>query len=138
MSIISKVMPQFLGHFCLVQGMGGIDQQFVHYIHPLAVLLIVISISSLARKSRRLLCYIHSGIIHFICFLLLLSYTTVATTLLLLMRLLTFHNVDKTYTYLSPEIEYLHGRHLVYAIISVLSTIVIVMGFHFYCYLNHS
>ena len=39
MSSISKVMPQFLGHFCLVQGMSGIDQQFVHYMRPLAVLL---------------------------------------------------------------------------------------------------
>ena len=85
--------------------------------------------------------YIHSGIIHFIWFLLILSYTSVATTSLLLMRPLTFHNVDKTYTYSSPEIEYLHGRHLIYAIISVLSTIMIVMGLPFLLlfepFLNH-
>ena len=114
-----------------MQGMSGIDQQFVHYIHPLAVSLIVVSISYLARKSRRLSFFIRRGIIGFICFLLLLSYTSVATTSLLLMRPLTFHNVDKTYTYLSPEIEYFHGRHLVYGIVSVLLTIVIVIGLPF-------
>ena len=131
MSSIIKLTPQFLGQLCLMQGMSGIDQQFVHYVHPLAVSLIVVSISYLARKSRRLSFFIRRGIIGFICFLLLLSYTSVATTSLLLMRPLTFHNVGKTYTYLSPEIEYFHGRHLVYGIVSVLLTIVIVIGLPF-------
>ena len=131
MSSITKITPQFLGHLCLMKGMSGIDQQFVHYMHPLAVSLIVVSISYLARKLRRLLFFIRRGIISFICFLLLLSYTSVATTSLLLMRPLKFHNVDKTYTYLSPEIEYFHGRHLVYSIVSVLLTIVIVIGLPF-------
>ena len=75
--------------------------------------------------------FIRRGIIGFICFLLLLSYTSVATTSLLLMRPLTFHNVDKKYTYLSPEIEYFHGRYLVYGIVSVLLTIAIVIGLPF-------
>ena len=131
MSSITKITPQFLGHLCLVQGMSGIDQQFVHYMHPLAVSLIVVSIIYLARKSSRLSFVIRRGIIRFICFLLLLSYTSVATTSLLILRPLTFHNVDKTYTYLSPEIEYFHGRHLVYGIVSVLLSIVIVIGLPF-------
>ena len=131
MSSITKITPQFLGQLCLTQGMSGIDQQFIHYIHPLAVSLIVVTIGYLAKNSRRLSYYIHRGIIRFICFLLLLSYTSVATTSLLLMRPLTFHNVDKTYTYLSPEIEYFHGRHLVYGILSVLLTIVIVISLPF-------
>ena len=54
-----------------------------------------------------------------------------ATTSLLLMRPLTFHNVAKTYTYLSPEIEYFHGRHLVYGIVAILFIIVIVIGLPF-------
>ena len=128
MSSITKITPQFLGQLCLMQGISGIDQQFIHYIHPLAVLFIVVSISCLARKSRRLSFFIRRGIIRFICFLLLLSYTSVATTSLLLLRPLTFYNVDKTYTYLSPEIEYFHGRHLVYGIVSILLIIVIVIG----------
>ena len=131
MSSIAKITPQFLGQLCLMQGMNAIDQQFIHYIHPLAVSFIIVSIICLARKSRRLSFFIRRGIIRFICFLLLLSYTSVATTSLLLLRPLTFHNVDKIYTYLSPEIEYFHGRHLVYGIVAVMCTVVIVIGLPF-------
>ena len=44
------------------------------------------------------------------------------------MRPLIFQDVDKVYTYVSPDIEYFHGRHLAYAIVAVLFTIVIVIG----------
>ena len=127
-SSITKVTPQFLGQFCLVQGMSGIDQQLVHFIHPLILSFILVVISCLAKRSRRLAYFISRGIIRFICYLLLLSYTSVVTTSLLLMRPLTFHNVDKIYTYVSPEIEYFHGRHLIYCILAMLLTIVIVIG----------
>ena len=73
--------------------------------------------------------FVNRGVIHFICFLLLLSYTSVATTSLLLMRPLTFVDADKIYTYLSPDIEYFHGRHLAYIILAITFTIVIVIGF---------
>ena len=128
MSSLAKLTPQFLGQFCLVRNMSGIDQQFIHYLHPLAVSLILVIISMLARRSHRFSSFISRAIIQFICFLLLLSYTSVATTSLLLMRSLTFVDVDKVYTYLSPDIEYLHGRHLAYVIVAVIFTIVIVIG----------
>ena len=51
-----------------------------------------------------------------------------ATTSLLLLKSLTFDNVDKVYTYLLPDIEYCHGRHLPYFIVAVLCTLVIVIG----------
>ena len=108
--------------------MSGIDQQFIHYIHPVAITLFLVMITMLARRSRRLSKFISKGIIHVICCLLLLSYTSLATTSLLLMRQLIFHNVDKVYTYVSPDIEYLHGRHLAYAIVAMLFTIVIVIS----------
>ena len=44
------------------------------------------------------------------------------------MRPVKFHDVDKVYTYVSPDIEYFHGRHLAYAIVAVLFTVVIVFG----------
>jgi len=52
----------------------------------------------------------------------------VAATSLLLLRPLIFLDVDKLYTYVSPDIEYIHGRHLAYAIVAVLFIIVIVIG----------
>ena len=128
MSSLAKLTPQFLGQLCLVQNMSGIDQQFIHYVHPTVISLILIMIIMLARRSRRVSSFVSRGIIHFICFLLLLSYTSVATTSLLLMRPLTFIDVDQVYTYLSPDIKYFHGRHLVYVIPAVILLIIIVTG----------
>ena len=127
-SSTAKIIPQYLGKFCFIKNMSGIDQQFIHYIHPVAISLFLVLITILARRSRRLASFISKGIIRVICYLLLLSYTSVATTSLLLMRPLIFHDVDKVYTYLSPDIEYLHGRHLPYAIAAMLFTIVIVIS----------
>ena len=129
MSSLAKLTPQFLGQLCFVRNMSEIDQQFIHYVHPIIISLILIMISVLARRSRRVSLFISRGIIHFICFLLLLSYTSVASTSLLLTRPLKFHNIDKIYTYLSPDIEYFHGRHLSYIILAIIFTIVIVIGF---------
>ena len=127
-SSTAKVTPQFLGQLCLVTNMSGIDQQFIHYVHPLAVAIIIIIICLSARMSYKFSSFISRGIIHVICFLLLLSYTSVATTSLLLLRSLTFDNVDKVYTYLSPDIEYFYGRHLPYFLTAILCTLVIVIG----------
>ena len=127
-SSFSKITPQFLGVLCLTTGMSGIDQQFIHYIHPSAVILIIVIISLLARKSPRFTVFISRGIIHVICLLLLLSYTSIASTSLLLMRSLTFLDIDKVYTYLSPDIEYYHGRHLAYGIVALLCSVSIVSG----------
>ena len=128
MSSIVKVSPQFLGQFCLVKSMIGIDQEFIHYVHPLAVTIIVGIICLSARMSYKLSAFLSRGIIRVICFLLLLSYTSVTTTSLLLLRSLTFHNIAKVYTYLSPDIEYFHGRHLPYVIVAALFTLMIVIG----------
>ena len=128
MSSIAKIIPQFLGHLCFITNMSGIDQQFIHYIHPVAISLFLVLITVLARRYRKLSYFVSKGIIHVICCLLLLSYTSLATTSLLLMKPLIFHDVDEVYTYVSPDIEYFHGRHLAYAIVSVIFTIIIVIG----------
>ena len=128
MSSSAKIIPQFLGQFCFTTNMSGIDQQFIHYIHPVAISLFLVMITMLSRQSHKLSNFISKGIIHVICYLLLLSYTSLATISLLLMRPLIFHDVDKVYTYVSPSIEYFRGRHLAYAIVAVLFTIIIVIG----------
>jgi len=125
---ISKVTPQFLGQLCLSINLSGIDQQFIHYVHPLAVATVVAMICVSARVSYKFSLFVSRGIIHVICSLVLLSYTSVATTSLLLLRSLKFHDIGKVYTYLSPNIEYSHHRHLLYTIIAVLCIIIIVIG----------
>ena len=140
-SSFSKIIPQFLGELCLTTGMSGIDQQFIHYIHPSAVIMILVIITFLARTYRRISEIISRGIIHVICLLLLLSYTSIASTSLLLMRSLKFHGIDKIYTYLSPDIEYFYGRHLAYGIVALLCIVTIVLGLPllltFEPFLNH-
>ncbi|XP_065896052.1 probable outer membrane protein pmp20 [Dysidea avara] len=128
MSSAAKMTPQFLGQICFVKNMSGIDQQVIHYVHPLAVTIIIGILCLSAKKSYRFSAFVSRGIIRMVCYLLLLSYTSVATTSLLLLRSLTFHNLDKVYTFLSPDIEYFHGRHLPYGIIAILCTLVIVIG----------
>ena len=127
-SSFSKIIPQFLGELCFTTGMSGIDQQFIHYIHPLAVIFILIMIIALARRSRRISTIISRGIIHVICLLLLLSYTSIASTSLLLLGPLQFHKIKSVYTYLSPDIKYFNGRHLAYGIVALLCTASIVIG----------
>ena len=52
LSSFSKITPQFLGELCLTTGMSGIDQQFIHYVHPSAVIVILMTITLLARSSQ--------------------------------------------------------------------------------------
>ena len=51
-----------------------------------------------------------------------------ASTSLLLMRPIKFLHVNKVYSYLSPHIEYFHGRHLAYGTVALLCTVSIVIG----------
>ena len=88
--------------------------------------MILVIITFLARTYKRISTIISRGIIHVICLLLLLSYTSIASTSLQLMRSLIFHGIDKVYTYLSPDIEYFYGCHLAYGIVELLCTVTIV------------
>ena len=128
LSSVAKLLPQFLGKLCFVKGLSGIDQQFIHYVHPLAVLLLLIFIGVSVRFSHRISMFVSRAVIHAICLLLLLSYTSIASTSLLLVRAIRFTSVDKVYSYLSPDIEYFHGRHLIYALIAILTGLVVVIG----------
>ena len=128
LSSFFKTTPLFLGEFCLTTGMSGIDQQFIHYIHPAAVISILVIIQLVTRKFHKISVIITWGKFRVICFLLLLSYSSITSTSLLLMRSLTFHEIDKVYTYLSPDIEYFHSRHLAYGIVALLCIACIVIG----------
>ena len=41
LSGLANLTPQFLGMLCLFKGLSGIDQQVIHYIHPLAISLLL-------------------------------------------------------------------------------------------------
>ena len=128
LSSFAKLTPQLFGQLCLVEGLSGIDQQFIHYSHALAVSLILLIIVLVTRYSPRLTHFVGRCIIHVICILLLLSYTSLASTSLQLLRPLIFNHVDEVRTYSSPDINYFTGRHLVYAIVAILCEVIIVIG----------
>ena len=125
---IIRLSPGFVGFLCFFKGMSGIDQYFIRFIHPTGIIVILILLSILARCSGRVTRYISRGIIPAICLILTLTYTSIADTSLQLLRSLRFADVDKVYTYLSPEYEYLTGRHIFYFIIALVYELVIVIG----------
>ena len=127
-SSFAKLTPQLFGELCLVKGLSGIDQQFIHYSHALAVSLILLIIVLMTRYSPRFAVFVRRCIICIICLLLLLSYTSLASTSLQLLRPLTFNDVDEVHTYSSPHIKYFTGRHLVYGIVAILCEVIIVIG----------
>ena len=127
-SSFAKLTPQLFGQLCLVKGLSGIDQQFIHYSHALAVSLILLIIVLVTRYSPRFAVFVRRCIICIICLLLLLSYTSLASTSLQLLRPLTFNDVDEVRTYSSPDIKYFTGRHLVYGIVAILCEVIIVIG----------
>ena len=128
LSSFAKLNPRLLGQLCFVNGLSGIDQQFIHYFHALVMSFILLGITVVARISPRLLKHVNRHIISVICILLLLAYTSLASTSLQLLRPLTFKDVDKVRTYSSPNIKYFSGRHLAYGIVALVFEVVIVIG----------
>ena len=129
MSGVVKLTPRFMGQLCFIEGMSGIDQQFIHYMHPLVIWLVIAIICILARFSRSLSAFLSRGIIHAICLLLLLSFTSGASsTSLMLMVGINFYDIDALYVNVSPDTMYFQGRHLFYSIVAYIFVILIVLG----------
>ena len=128
LSSFAQLTPQLLGKLCFVKGLSGIDQLFIHYSHAIAVSLLLLLIVVVARCSTRTTLFVNRCIIRVICLLILLSYTSMASTSLQLLQPLRFTDVKEWYTYSSPSIQYFHGRHIAYGIVAALCELVIVIG----------
>jgi len=61
-------------------------------------------------------------------FCYILSFTSIASTSLLLLRPLTFTGINNAYTYPSPDLMYFHGRHLVYSLVVTTLGLLIIIG----------
>jgi len=128
LSGFAQLNPHFLGTLCLVRGLSGIDQLFIHYSHAVAVLILLLGFAFAAECSRRVSKFISRCIIRVFCLLLLLAYTSLASTSLQLLRPLTFTDVNEIYTYTSPSIKYFRDRHALYGAVALLCEIVIGIG----------
>ena len=128
LSSFAKLTPQLFGQLCLAKGLSGIDQQFIHYTHAVAVLLILLSVVLVARYSPRLAFYVRRYILRVICILLLLSYTSLASTSLQLLQATQYPGYDGLYVYVSPDMKYFNGRHAFYGVVALLSEAIVVIG----------
>ncbi|XP_065890563.1 uncharacterized protein [Dysidea avara] len=128
LSSFANLTPEFLGQLCFVTGLSGIDQLFIHYSHAVAVSILTLVIVLAARCSVRITVLVSRCIIHVICLLLLLSYTSLTSTSLQLLRPLKFTDVNEVYTYTSPHIGYFHDRHAIYGIVAVICELVVGIG----------
>ena len=128
LSSFAKLSPQLFGKLCFVEGLSRIDQQFIHYSHAVAITLFLVIIIIIARHRPKVAYYVSHCIIHVICLLLLLAYTSLASTSLQLLKPLTFAGVDEVYVYLSPSYKYFRGRHSFYGIVATLCGLIVVIG----------
>jgi len=128
LSGFAQLAPKFLGELCLVEGLDGIDQLFIHYCHAGAVSVVLVLLIVTARYSRKISEFISHCVIRVFCLLLLLAYTSLVSTSLLLLRPLTFTDIDDAYTYSSPNIKYFHGKHVVYGSVALICELVMGIG----------
>ena len=128
LSSFAKLTPQFLGKICFIQGLSGIDQLFIHYFHAISVSFLIAVIVIAARYSFKIASIVSHSILHVICLLILLFYTSLASTSLQLLRPLYFDDVNGAYVYSSPSIKYFTGHHTPYAIVALLCELFIVIG----------
>ena len=128
LSSFAQLTPQFLGKLCFVENLSGIDQLFIHYSHAVGVSLLLLLIVVAARWSTKVTLFVIRCIIHVICLLILLSYTSIVSTSLQLLQPLRFTDVKEWYTYTSPTIQYFHGRHVVYGVVAIICELVVGIG----------
>ena len=126
LSSFAQLTPQFLRKLCFVKGMSGIDQLFIHYSHAVGVSLLLLLIVVAARHSSRITLFVHRCIIRVICLLILLSYTSIASTSVQLLLPLKFTDIKDWYTYSSPHIQYFHGRHVIYGTVAFICELFVV------------
>ena len=128
LSSFAQLTPRFLGKLCLFKDLSGIDQLFVHYSHAVGVSLLLLLIVVVVRCSARISLIVSRCIIRVICLLILLSYTSIASTSLQLLLPLRFTDVKEWYTYSSPSIQYFRGRHIIYGVVAVICELAVGIG----------
>ena len=128
LSSFSKLNPQFLGRLCFTKGLDAIDQQFIHYFHALCISFILIGIAIAAKYFKKVALYVNRCISRVTYLFLLLSYTSITSTSLQLLRGVQYDDNDGVYVYLSPHIKYFTHQHAVYGTVALLCGLTVVIG----------
>ena len=126
--VFFKLTRQFLGKLCITKGLQVIDQQFIHYSHVLCVLFILIGTFIAAKCFNKVAFYVNHNVACVTFLFLMLSYTSVTSRSLQLLRTIQFDDVDGVFVYLSPHFKYYTQRHAVYATVALLCGLSITIG----------
>ena len=124
----AKLTPQFLGKFCFVKGLDAIDQQFIHYFHTVCILFILIGITIMAKYFNKVALYVNRCIAHVTFLFLLLSYTSITSISLQLLRGVQYDDNDGVFVYLSPHFKYFTHQHAAYGTVALLCGLLITIG----------
>ena len=124
----AKLTPQFLGKFCFVKGLDAIDQQFIHYFHTVCISFILIGIVIVAKCFNKVAFYVNRCIAHVTFLFLLLSYTSVTSISLQLLRGVQYDDNDGVFVYLSPHFKYFTHQHAAYGTVALLCGLLITIG----------
>ena len=128
LSSFAKVTPQFLGRLCFVKGLDAIDQQFIHYSHVLCISFVLFGIVITAKYFKKVALYVNRCISRVTYLFLLLSYTSITSTSLQLLRGVQYDDNDGVFVYLSPHIKYFTHRHGAYGTVALLCGLTVVIG----------
>ena len=103
LSSFAKLTPQFLGRLCFVKGLDTIDQQFIHYFHALCISFVLMGIVIAAKYFKKIVLYVNRCISCVTYLFLLLSYTSITSTSLQLLRGVQYDDNDGLFVYLCPQ-----------------------------------
>ena len=128
LSSFAKVTPHFLGRLCFVKGLDAIDQQFIHYSHALCISFVLFGIVIAAKYFKKVALYVNRCISRVTYLFLLLSYTSITSTSLQLLRGVQYDDNDGVFVYLSPHIKYFTHRHGAYGTVALLCGLTVIVG----------
>ena len=128
LSSLAKLNPQFLGRLCFIKNLDAIDQQFIHYCHVVFISVILFGIVITAKYCKRIAFYVDRCIVQVVCLFLLLSYSSLTSISLLLLRPLNFSDIDGLYTYLSPHLKYFTKQHATYVSVAIFYGLLVIIN----------
>ena len=117
--------------FCLFSGVKAIHYEFIHYIYPITIGLIIIGIIKADRHCfKKVQLFTGNSAVQVLCIMLLIVYTSISVTSLNILLPLFYYNgtttdsnvkIHQAYVYVDPSVEYFdHVHHLPYWIIAFL------------------
>ncbi|XP_019850065.1 PREDICTED: uncharacterized protein LOC109580920 [Amphimedon queenslandica] len=128
-------------HFCLFNGVKAIHYQFLHYVYPVTIALLIAVIIKLDKYCfKKLQLFTGDSAVQVLCIMLLIVYTSISETSLYILLPLSYFNgsanesdvaYGKTYyVYVDPGVTYFHTtHHLPFWIVAFLVEFGIVLPF---------